>query len=110
MWSISDVFLCPLVGTDSYPFKVHDSVSWDGTALHSFVKRPNSLPNLHSLEIRCSEYDYIPAPLETELKGIKLPPIRTLILPLTGHPLLQHCCDVEDVVLAVEHGITYADG
>ena len=66
-------FLCPSVGTDSYPLKVHDSASLDGTALRSLVKCLKSLQNIHALEIRCSEYNYIPAPLEVELKGIKLP-------------------------------------
>ena len=76
----------------------------DGSALRSFVKCLKSLPNLHTLEIKCSESSCHTTPLKKALKGVQFPQIKTLILPLTAHPLLRHCCDVEDVVHAVEHG------
>ena len=36
--------------------------------------------------------------LEKALKRIKLPQIRTLILPPAAHSILRHCHNVEDVV------------
>ena len=38
------------------------------------------------------------SPLKRALKGVKLPQIKTLIIPPTAYPLLRRCCDVEDVV------------
>ena len=58
----------------------------DGSALRSFVKCLKSLPNLHTLEIKCSESNYPTTPLKKVLKGVQLPQIKTLILPLTAHP------------------------
>ena len=39
--------------------------------------------------------------LQTALEGVKLPQIKALILPPAAYPLLQHCCDVEDVACVV---------
>ena len=38
------------------------------------------------------------AALKRALWGVKFPYIKTLILPPTAHPLLEHCPDVEDIV------------
>ena len=35
--------------------------------------------------------------LRNALEGVKLPQIKTLILPPAAYPLLRHCRDVEDV-------------
>lgn len=83
---------------------------WDGTALPSFVKCLKSLPNLHTLEIRCWEHNYITTPLEKALKGVKLPQIKTLVIPPAAHPLLRHCCGVEDVVRALDNRTLSPDG
>ena len=40
-------------------------------------------------------------PLRSALKGVKLPQIKTLIIPPAAYPLLQHCRDVEDVAWVV---------
>jgi hypothetical protein len=66
----------------------------------SFVKCLESLPNLHTLEIT-RVADYITTSLEKALKPVKLPQIKTLILPPAAHPLLEHCCNVEDVVCVI---------
>ena len=48
--------------------------------------------------------------LEKALKGVKLLQIRTLVLPPTAYPLLQHCRNVEDVVCVAGRGTTPTDG
>ena len=76
-----------------------------------FVELLRLLPSLHTLEIGWA-YDFITAPLEKALEGVKLPQIKTLIIPPSVYPLLQRCCNVEDVVCAIR-GITtrpYSDG
>ena len=35
------------------------------------------------------------------MKGVKLPQIKTLVLPSAAYPLLQRCHDVEDVVCTI---------
>ena len=57
------------------------------------------LPNLHTLEI-CGDR-VVTASLKNALKHVKLPQIKTLILPPNAHPILRHCRNVEDVVYAV---------
>ena len=44
--------------------------------------------------------------LETALEGVELFQIKTLVLPPTAYPLLQHCRNVEDVVCVVGRGTT----
>lgn len=62
-----------------------------------FVKCLGALPNLHTLEI--TEFDNSATEkLRTALQGIELPQIKTLILPVPAHPLLEHCRGAEDVV------------
>lgn len=39
--------------------------------------------------------------LGTALQGVKLPQIKTLIIPAAAHSLLGHCREVEDVVCVV---------
>ena len=65
-----------------------------------FVKCLVALPNLHTLEI--AEFDgSVTDKLRTALSGIKLPQVKTLILPAAAHPLLKHCREVEDIVVVV---------
>lgn len=45
--------------------------------------------------------DLLTAPLEAALNGVKLPHIKTLILPPPAHPLLRSCRAVEDVACTV---------
>ena len=67
-----------------------------------FVKCLKSLPNLHTLKIGWMA-SFETLPLENALDGVELPQIKTLILPPAAHPLLQHCCDVEDVVCMIRY-------
>ena len=72
----------------------------DFSALSKFVKCLRSLPNLHTLEIVQEDGYITPSlknPLRLKFKGVKLPQIKTLILPPVAHPLLKHCPNVEDV-------------
>ena len=75
---------------------------WDLAIFPLFVGCLKSLPSLHTLEIGWSN-DFITTPLENALKGVKLPQIKTLIIPPSAYPLLQRCCNVEDVVCAIMH-------
>ena len=70
---------------------------WGDSDPTKFVRCLESLPNLHTLEIGRAN-DTITTPLKNALRRVKLPQIKTLILPPTAHPLLQHCCNVEDAV------------
>jgi len=70
-----------------------------------FIKFLQSLPNLHTLEVRWWDiYDFFGKPLGNALKRVKLPQIKTLIIPLAAHPLLQHCHELEDVNFVVVEG------
>ena len=64
-----------------------------------FVKCLDSLPNLHTLELAWS-YFLLSRKLKKALRHLELPQIKTLILPVDAHPLLEHCPEVEDVVCA----------
>ena len=66
------------------------------------VKCLVSLPNLHTLEIAWF-YDPLIRKLRKTLRRVKLPQIKTLILPVTAYPLLEHCPEVEDVVCIPKH-------
>ena len=74
-----------------------------------FVKCLQSLPHLRTLEMGWVDA-LVTAPLKSALKGVKLPQIRTLILPPAAYPLLRHCRDVEDVVCVVRCQTTFPDG
>ena len=76
---------------------VHLGLGWSTS--FPFVKCLKSLPNLHTLEIGWVEYS-VTTLLKDALKGVKLPQIKTLILPLVAHPLLKHCPNVEEVFCA----------
>ena len=41
---------------------------------------------------------FAPSPPKNAPKGVKLPQIKTLIIPPSSYTLLQYCCDVEDVI------------
>ena len=75
---------------------------WYGPGFPLFVKCLESLPNLHTLEIGQTGNLYA-TPLEDALKRVKLPQIKTLIIPPVAYPLLQHCHDVEEVVCVVNN-------
>jgi len=81
---------------------------WDNTALPSFVRCLESLPNLHTLEIGRAD-DSITTPLKKALKRVKLPQIETLIVPPETYPLLRCCCDVEDVVCVTRDDTVFSD-
>ena len=81
---------------------------WGDTKLPPFVRCLESLPNLHTLEIGQAEGP-ITTPLKNALKRVKLPQIKTLILPTTVYPLLQHCCNVEDVICVVRDTTVFSD-
>ncbi|KAF9644288.1 hypothetical protein BDM02DRAFT_998054 [Thelephora ganbajun] len=70
----------------------------DGTEaiLEIFARCLAVLPNLHTLEV-ISMGTHYSEPLREALKGVKLPQIRTLILPSMAHYLLRHCPNVDDL-------------
>ena len=70
-----------------------------------FVRCLESLPSLRTLEIGWAD-DIITTPLKDALKRVKLPQIKTLILPPAAYPLLRHCRDVEDIVYVVRDRAT----
>ena len=75
-----------------------------GPLLRFFVKCLKFLPNLHTLEIRGG--NVMGTSLKEALERVKLPQIKTLILPPTAHHILRHCHNVEDVVY-VARNITW---
>ena len=79
-----------------------------GPTLPSFVKCLESLPGLHTVEIGLAD-DAMSASLKSALKRVKLPQIKTLIIPPAAHPLLRHCRNVEDVVCVVKDKTTTSD-
>ena len=81
---------------------------WGNRAIPSFVKCLESLPNLHTLEIGRTK-SAITAPLKDALKRVKLPQIKTLILPPTAYPLLQRCHEVEDVTCVTSDSTMFSD-
>jgi len=81
----------------------------NGTTVPVFVKCLEALRYLHTLEIVSAE-DVMTIPLENALKRVKLCRIRTLIMPLATHPLLQHCPNVEDVVCVIRFNNTPPGG
>ena len=78
------------------------------SAIPSFITCIESLPNLHTLEIGRTD-STITTPLKDALKRVKLPQIKTLILPPTAYPLLRHCRDVGDVVCVIRDDIVSSD-
>ena len=67
------------------------------------------LPNLHTLKMEWAD-DFITTRLQDALKDVKLPQIKTLIIPPTAYPLLRHCLNVEDVACVVNHRVMSPDG
>ena len=74
---------------------------WSESTIPLFVKCLESLPNLHMLEIPWADAS-VGSPLKKALKHIKLPQIKTLILPPAAHSLLRNCRDIEDLACASE--------
>lgn len=84
-------------------------LEWTKSRFPLLVKCLQSVPNLHTLEIgRVDDSDT--TLLKNALKGVKLPQVKTLILPPAAHPLLRHCRDVENVVCAVRDRNGSPDG
>ena len=81
---------------------------WDNILLPPFVRCLESLPNLHMLEIGQAN-GWITTPLKKVLRGVKLPQIKTLIIPPEVYPLLRNCCDVEDVVCVTRDSTVFSD-
>ena len=79
-----------------------------GSAFPLFVKCLKSLQNLHTLEIGRAE-GAITTQLKIALKRVKLPQIKTLILPPAAHPLLRHCHNIEDLVCVVKDKTVASD-
>ena len=71
---------------------------WNGSFSPLFVKCLKSLPNLHTLEVGKWADDTTTAPLKKALRRVKLPQVKTLIIPTAAHPLLRHCHDVEEIL------------
>ena len=95
------VHLRPCTGADLYPLRFMTvDLAWSRSSFPPLVKCLQSLPNLHTLKIGRVDNANM-TPLKKALKGVKLPQIKTLIIPPTAHPLVRHCCAVEDVVCAV---------
>ena len=69
---------------------------WNVSKFSLFVKCLESLPNLHTLQIRRAD-GYITTSLEDALGRSKLPQIKVLTMPPGAHPLIKHCHNVEDV-------------
>jgi len=74
----------------------------DEDAIRPFVRCLSFLPNLHTLQIGTARYDPPSTLLKKALGRIKLPQIKTLIIPEFAHPLLEHSHNVEDVVWVIE--------
>ena len=77
---------------------MHLPEQWNGSFSPLFVKCLKSLPNLHTLEVGKWADNTTTAPLKKALGRVKLPQIKTLIIPPAAHPLLRHCHDVEEIV------------
>ena len=67
-----------------------------------FARSLNLLPNLHTLEIAWFN-DQLTRKLREALRNVRLPQIKTLIMSVSAHPLLEHCLEVEDVVCVPKH-------
>ena len=61
-----------------------------------------SLPNLYTLEIPWAD-ERIAGALENALGRMKLPQIKTLVIPPAAHPLLRHCHGIEDLAFVVRY-------
>ena len=81
---------------------------WGNTVILPFVRCLESLPNLHTLEIGRTNGS-ITTQLKKALKRIRLPHIKTLIIPPETYPLLQYCCNVEDVVWVTRDNTVSSD-
>ena len=84
------------------------SLMWDNITIPPFIRCLESLQNLHTLEIGRAD-GTVTTPLKNALKRVKLPQIKTLIIPPEAYPLLQCCCDVEEVVWVTGDNIVSSD-
>lgn len=73
------------------------------TILPAFVNCLQSLPNLHTLEL-CHVHHEMTTKLKLAFEGIKIPSIRTIVLPTIAHHILRSCPNVEDVTCNVGDG------
>jgi len=74
----------------------------DDDAIRPFVRCLSFLPNLHTLQIGSVMYGPSPTLLREALGSIKLPQIKTLIIPQSANPLLERCHNVEDLVWVID--------
>ena len=81
---------------------------WD-MAIPTFIKCLQSLPNLHTLEIGFMDYRPRPSLFKNMLKNVKLPQVKTLVLPTVAHPLIKRCPNVEDVDWVIADQNTISD-
>jgi len=82
----------------------------DDDAIRPFVRCLSFLPNLHTLQIGSMERGLDDDLLKKALGWMRLPQIKTLIIPEAAHLLLEHCRNVEDVVWVIEDVRSYPDG
>ncbi|KAF9648465.1 hypothetical protein BDM02DRAFT_3239797 [Thelephora ganbajun] len=73
------------------------------TILPAFADCLQSLPNLHTLEL-CHVHQEMTTKLKRAFEGVKILPIRTVVLPITAHHILRSCPNVEDVTCNVGGG------
>jgi len=81
-------------------------------ATHQFIKCLESLPNLHTLEVGSRQFEDRIRPHELKkafVWRVKLPQIKTLIIPESAYPLLKRCPNVEDVVWVITDEPTTSD-
>ena len=78
-------------------------------AIPTFVKCLKSLPNLHTLEIGRADCRMSTTVLESALKRVELPQIKTLIIAPNTYPLIQHCGNVEGVDCVTWDGTLITD-
>ena len=69
--------------------------------IRQFVECLKLLSNLHTLEIGSSDNRPDEIFLKATLRGVRFSQIKTLIIPESAHPLLEHCPSVEDVVWVI---------
>ena len=69
--------------------------------IRPFIECLEFLPNLHTLEIGSSENGPDAVLFRDALGLVRLPQIKTLIIPESAHSLLEHCRNVEDVVWVI---------
>jgi len=68
--------------------------------LPAFANCLQSLPNLHTLELRHVNQE-MTMKIKKAFEGVTIPSIRTVVLPTVAHNILRSCPNVEDVICIV---------